>query len=228
MSVTESDVPTSILPVTAQPPAREAAAPPAAAEPQQCDECGAPVADAQRYCVVCGAHRRHVADPAARYLSQATARTRSGRSPAAGRTLRRARSRGLGIALALCLIPVTAALGVVVGRSSNNSDAQLIQALARHQAQTGAVGTASAGGASKATSSSRSAAKKTRRGRGSTTRAHAAVTQTSNGPVSQVTGFKPTKSQEQQGAAVTQQVQKSTGKAYVNQQSNLPSQVVVP
>jgi hypothetical protein len=232
MPVSESDIPTSILPVTGPPPPRGAAPPPAAAEPHQCDECGAPVDDAQRYCVVCGAHRRHVADPAARYLSQVTARTRSARSPAAGRTLRRARSRGLGIALTLCLIPVAAALGVVVGRSSTNGDAQLIQALARHQAQAATAGTASAAGAtgraSTATSTARSATKKTTRARRSTTRAHAAVAQTSNGPVSQVTGFKPTKSQEQQGAAVTRQVQKSTGKSYVNQQSNLPSQVVVP
>ena len=232
MPVSESDIPTSILPVTGPPPAWEATPPPAAAEPQRCDECEAPVDDAQRYCVVCGAHRRHVADPAARYLSQGTARTRSVRSPAAGRTLRRARSRGLGIALALCLIPVAAALGVVIGRSSNNGDAQLIQALARRQAQTLTVGGGSAGGttsagASTATSSARSAAKKATRGHRSK-RAHAAVTQTSNGPVSQVTGFKATKSQEQQGAAVTQKVQKSTGKAYVNQQSNLPSQVVIP
>jgi hypothetical protein len=233
MPVSESDIPTSILPVIGPPPAGEAAPPPAAAEPQRCDECEAPVDDAQRYCVVCGAHRRHVADPAARYLSQVTARTRSARSPAAGRTLRRARSRGLGIALALCLIPVAAALGVVIGRSSNNGDAQLIQALARRQAQTLMVGAGSAGGAtsagaSTATSSARGAAKKATRGHRSTTRAHAAVTQTNNGPVSQVTGFKATKSQEQQGAAVTQKVQKSTGKAYVNQQTNLPSQVVVP
>src|ERR1700677_4722904 len=49
---------------------------------QQCDECAAPVDKAQRYCVACGAHRRHVDDPATRYLSQATARSRTGRGAA--------------------------------------------------------------------------------------------------------------------------------------------------
>ena len=232
MPVSESDIPPRSSPSPGlaglgRPP------PPAAAEPQRCDECGAPVDKDQRYCVACGAHRRHVADPAARYLSQGTARTRSVRSPAAGRTLRRARSRGLGIALALCLIPVAAALGVVIGRSSNNGDAQLIQALARRQAQTLTVGGGSAGGttsagASTATSSARRAAKKATRGHRSK-RAHAAkVPRRATVPSARSPASRPPRVRGQQGAAVTQKVQKSTGKAYVNQQSNLPSQVVIP
>ena len=54
------------------------------------------------------------------------------------------------------------------------------------------------------------------------------ISRTQNGTAQQITGFKPTKSQEQQGASATQQVQKSTGKRYVTGQNNLPSQVVVP
>jgi hypothetical protein len=54
------------------------------------------------------------------------------------------------------------------------------------------------------------------------------ISKTQNGSAQQITGFKPTKSQEQQGASATKQVQKSTGKSYVTGQNNLPSQVVVP
>ena len=51
---------------------------------------------------------------------------------------------------------------------------------------------------------------------------------TQNGSVTQIAGSKPTQAQEQQGAQATQQVQKSTGKSYVNGQSGLPATVVVP
>ena len=46
-----------------------------------------------------------------------------------------------------------------------------------------------------------------------------AVSTTRNGSVGQITGFKATKTEEQQGASATQRVQKSTGKSYVNTQT---------
>ena len=90
-----------LAPEPAEPGTAFAGESPAAEPYQQCDECGAPVDKAQRYCVACGAHRRHVNDPAARYLSHATARSRTSRAAAApGRTPRSGgRSRGLGTAL---------------------------------------------------------------------------------------------------------------------------------
>jgi len=167
---------------------------------QRCDECGAPVDKDQRYCVACGAHRRHVNDPAARYLTQATARSRSKKTSAAtGRpSSAGARNRSLALALAIALIPVAAAAGVIAGRSSNNNDAKT-----KHNAK--------------------SAAKVP-----STKNAGKVLSTTQNGTAQQITGFKPTKTQVQQGQSETQKVQKSTGKSYVNGQSNLPSQVVVP
>jgi hypothetical protein len=228
----------------------EAPAPAAAGEPgaapaaetyQPCDECGAPVDKDQRYCVACGAHRRHVNDPAARYLTQATARSRTGRAAAAGNRTPRSngRSRGLGTALALALIPVVAAVGVMVGRSSNNNDAKLIQQLTERQA---AVVTSPAPGvattASTATTPTTTATGRTRRhaktakrsgaSTSATKNAGKVLSTTQNGSVTQIAGSKPTQAQEQQGAQVTQQVQKSTGKNYVNGQSNLPGTVVVP
>jgi hypothetical protein len=205
---------------------------------QQCDECGAPVDKDQRYCVSCGAHRRHVNDPAARYLSQATARSRSSQATVPARKLARggAGSRSLALALAIAVIPVAAAVGVIAGRSSNNNDAKLIQALDRRQATSGATTTVAAG--TSANSSSTKAAghgKANRHGKHSSSTATPSaknagkvLTKTQNGTAQQITGFKPTTSQKQQGASATAKVQKSTGKSYVNGQNNLPSQVVVP
>jgi hypothetical protein len=228
---------------SSQSPAATAAqvAPAESATIQQCDECGAPVDKDQRYCVSCGAHRRHVNDPAARYLSHATARSRtskvtatSGKGPRGG-----ARSRGLALALAIAIIPVAAAAGVVAGRSSNNNDAKLIQALDRRQSAA-ATSTATVPAAAAATSASthtkaaahtnakHHAKKSSSAAAASVKNAGKVISKTQNGTAQQITGFKPTRSQEQQGANATKKVQKSTGKSYVTGQNNLPSQVVVP
>jgi hypothetical protein len=135
----------------------------------------------------------------------------------------------------LAVIPVAAAVGVAVGRSSNSNDVKLIQALARHQAAvvtTSAAASSATGTAGAAQSTGRTSAKagrKHRKGSTSSTRKAArADAATQYGTVTQIAGSKPTKAQEQQGAADTQKVQKSTGKSYVNQQNNLPGTVVVP
>lgn len=207
---------------------------------QQCDECAAPVDTDQRYCVSCGAHRRNVNDPAARYLSHATARSRTSRAVAAQKRPRQTGSgaRGLGIALLLALIPAVAAVGVLVGRSSNNQDAKLIQALTRNQAaratsSTAATSTVTSAAASTSVTRHTGAHKTTSRkrssGKVSSTKSRKAASSTTQfGSVSQIAGAKPTKAQEQQGAQDAQKVQKSTGKTYVNGQSSLPGTVVVP
>jgi hypothetical protein len=206
---------------------------------QQCDECGAPVDKDQRYCVSCGAQRRHVNDPAARYLSKATARSRSAKAATSSAAPRGgARTRGLALALAIALVPVAAAAGVIAGRSSNDSDAKLIQALDRRQSAAGATATATVPAASSKSASTQTkavqatakhhAAKSSSNTTPSTKNAGKVISKTQNGTAQQITGFKPTKSQEQQGASATKQVQKSTGKSYVTGQNNLPSQVVVP
>lgn len=208
---------------------------------QQCDECGAPVDKDQRYCVSCGAHRRHVNDPAARYLSHATARSRSSKVAAPSHKAPRggARSRGLALALAIAIIPVAAAAGVIAGRSSNSNDAKLIQALDRRQSAAAATSTTTvpAATASSASTQTKAAGHANAKHHGkksastatpSAKNAGKVISKTQNGTVQQITGLKPTKSQEQQGANATKQVQKSTGKSYVTGQNNLPSQVVVP
>jgi hypothetical protein len=216
-------------------------APAESATIQQCDECGAPVDKDQRYCVSCGAHRRHVNDPAARYLSQATARSRTSKVAATSRGAPRggARSRGLALALAIAIIPVAAAAGVIAGRSSNNNDAKLIQALDRRQSAVAATSTATVPAAAGKSASTHTkvvahttakhhAKKSSSNATPSVKNAGKVISKTANGTAQQITGFKPTKSQEQQGASATKKVQKSTGKSYVTGQNNLPSQVVVP
>jgi hypothetical protein len=106
---------------------------------EQCGQCGAPVEATQRYCVVCGFHRRHVRDPVSRYLMTATSRTRSGSAARA----RRRRGAGLGAALLMAVIPIAVGVGVLVGRSSSSGDDKLIAAL---RAQKPEVVTTAGGG----------------------------------------------------------------------------------
>jgi hypothetical protein len=118
----------------------------AASQYELCDECGAPVDRAQRYCVVCGARRRHVRDPAARHLSGAASKAR--RAPHAQRATKKT-SSSLGLALVLAVIPLAVGVGVLLGRSSTNGDAKLIAALRAQKPEVittgaGASGTAQA------------------------------------------------------------------------------------
>jgi hypothetical protein len=110
---------------------------------EQCESCGAAVDHAQRYCVVCGTHRRHVRDPAARYHASKTSRSRS--AAAQGSPSNAPRSSNLLTALILALIPLAIGLGVLVGRASNNGDAKLLAALEAQRAQ-GAVSPSAATG----------------------------------------------------------------------------------
>ena len=130
-----------------------------------------------------------------------------------------------------------AAVGVLVGRSSNNQDAKLIQALTRNQAARASsiapTSTPTSTGASNSVTTHTGAHKAKSRKRSSrkasSAKTHQAASSTTQfGSVSQIAGSKPTKAEEQQGAQDTQKVQKSTGKTYVNGQSGLPSTVVVP
>ena len=224
MHVTEIIATGSEAPTAVSPPAAYA----------QCDECGTAVDHDQRYCVNCGAHRRHVADPAARYQAQSTAHSRPG-PPAVAAGTRARRGSGLIVALLLALIPVTVAVGVVVGRSSNNSDAQLIRELSASQAQLAAVSRAAGATSAAAATRTPAAAATTsvaghRRARRHAAAKHQAASPTRspnpntakapttvNGPASTA--------KQQQGAAIVNKLQHTNGTSYLNQ---LPSQVVVP
>jgi hypothetical protein len=124
-------------------PEPTAAAPPTPAPPpyDQCGQCGAAVEANQRYCVVCGFHRRHVRDPAATYLMKATSQNRSRSSAPAGRR----RSSSVGVALLMAFVPIAVGVGVLVGQSSSGGDDKLIAALRAQKPEV--ITTAGGGGA---------------------------------------------------------------------------------
>ena len=90
---------------------------------RRCDECSAPVASDQRYCIVCGAHQAGVPDPAARYLSEASAaRTRVAAAIAARAAARgRRRFPRLSGGVTAALVAVALAAGFAIGDSSGGS-----------------------------------------------------------------------------------------------------------
>jgi hypothetical protein len=124
---------------------------------ESCDHCSAAVDTMQRYCVVCGTRRKHVYDPAARFLSEATSRTRStslGRSA----PVRKRRSFSLASAAVLVAIPLAVAVGVLVGQAGNGSDSKLLAALKAQQPTVVNVGGGAGSGASQVASAASTAA----------------------------------------------------------------------
>jgi hypothetical protein len=117
MSVTDSE-----------PTVEAPAAVPHAPAYDTCEHCQAPVESTQRYCVVCGTRRRHVRDPAVRFLTEAGSRSRVRTGSRAPRHARRP-SSGLGLALVLAAIPLAVAAGVLIGRPGQGSDSKLLAAL---------------------------------------------------------------------------------------------------
>jgi hypothetical protein len=94
---------------------------------QPCAQCGAPLDERQRYCVVCGTSRRHPDDPVARWLASATSRRSR---PASAPTATGRGSDNRLIAVALALVPVAAAVGVLAGgNGGSSSDSRLLAAL---------------------------------------------------------------------------------------------------
>ena len=231
------EAPTLIHPPPAAPSADARPATPAFVH-AQCDECGTAVAPEQRYCVSCGAHRRNIDDPAARYLSHASALTRRVTSVATT-SAPPARSRGLGLATALVLaaVPVAAGLGVVAGRSSGSGDASLVRALSHQSSadnallsqlsqQGSAAGTAASGSSGSAGSSTQRTHHR-RTGKGGNAKAKASSGAVSSGTAALST-TKPNAAQVSSGASAVKKIQKASGKGYVNSQSGLPGTIVVP
>jgi hypothetical protein len=94
---------------------------------QPCGQCGAPLDERQRFCVECGASRRHPNDPVARHFTD-SARRASPEPMALEAPPRRGADMRL-TALVLALLPAAAALGVLVGNHNSGSDKELLAAL---------------------------------------------------------------------------------------------------
>jgi hypothetical protein len=208
----------SVLPAASAP----TETPTSAQEYRPCDECGVPLDHTQRYCVNCGAHRRDANDPAARYLGEASARARRASSApvVASSGVRRSPPEWL-TAIAIALVPIAAAVGVAIGRSSNSQDAALIRAIDKQHAAvlTASGPTGSTTHASKGTKSS-----KTSKGshRGSTPKS----TNTKFGKTNQITGSGVSKSEAQKGAAEAKKEQNASGQGYVKGENNLGTTVI--
>jgi hypothetical protein len=94
----------------------------------RCSECQAPLEPTQRYCVVCGARQQDADNPAMRYLSEAARRRRL---PAG---TKRRTGVAIGVAALLAALPLAAGAGVLVGRSGNSSEHDLLTALRNQKA----------------------------------------------------------------------------------------------
>ncbi len=127
---------------------------------QPCDDCGAALDDRQRYCIVCGARRKHADDPAARFLTAATRRRRAS-AAAAGSSAASRRTNGVPLAVVagIAAIPIALGAGVLIGRSSAGGDGKLIAALRAQKAPvisyggTAASASSGSGGGSSASTS---------------------------------------------------------------------------
>lgn len=200
----------------------------AAAAPswETCDHCQAPLAERQRYCVVCGARRPHADDPAARYFVESARRARAAAAPPppAAASADGAGSR-LRLALVLALLPLVAALGIVVGRGGG-SDRALVDALRAQKAPVVNVIGGGSGGASDTASSSAGS------GSGRVGRSDAVngdvIAKTRYGTARRLTGATVTSQEIQQSKQALQHIVDSKGRAYVDQQRNLPDQIVIP
>src|SRR3954468_16270279 len=89
---------------------------------EPCGTCGAPLGDNQRYCVQCGTNRRHPEDPVARHLAAQAAAVRKAQRVASQPPRRRPGADRV-TAVAFALIPVAAAVGVMVGGRGGSSAA---------------------------------------------------------------------------------------------------------
>jgi hypothetical protein len=197
---------------------------------ETCEECGSPVDRAQRYCVVCGTRRNHVNDPAVRYLSGASGRTRTaggagtavGSAPSGRRPPRR--RAGVGTAIAIALVPIAVALGVVVGRAGNGTDAKLLDALRAQKAEV--VNIQSGGAVTSASNASGKASKGTSKNGNGTGKA---LSKTNYGTFNSVSSLKsPSQATLNNNAAIVNKVQGQINKSYVNSQKNLPNVISVP
>ncbi|MDO8211061.1 zinc ribbon domain-containing protein [Conexibacter sp. CPCC 206217] len=210
-----------------------------------CDHCQAPLDERQRYCVVCGARHAQSDDPVAGWFVANARRARAAEAappPDAG-SPPPWRSSSVVLAIALALLPVVAAIGVTVGRGETGDSAQLVKALQAQQPPVVNVigGGGSAGGAvagdtadaGTADASSGSAARGKRsaakvRGDNPDDADGRVIARTRYGTARQLTDSRVTPEQAAESREALRHIVESQGRDYVDQQRNLPDQIVIP
>ncbi|HEY1595523.1 MAG TPA: hypothetical protein VGF74_09010 [Thermoleophilaceae bacterium] len=190
--------------------------------PHGCEECGAPLDVQQRYCVRCGTRNRNAPSPAADYFSRSGRRGRATPASTAAAPRRRHWLAANAPALFLALLPLAVAAGVLIGKGGGSNDQQLIDALrSQRPAVAGAATAASPNSAAAGTA----VAKKSRAAKG---HAHKALSKTKFGTAHQVAGSKPSAQKVKNDTNLVKKLQNSTGKSYLQQQTQgLPDEVVV-
>lgn len=223
MTMTEQHLPAELI---IQAPAAPAPDGTVTAPFEPCDTCQAPLDERQRYCVVCGTHRPNADDPVARYLAAAR-RARTVPPTPAGPARP---AGGARLALAIALVPLAAALGVLVGRGDSGGDQQLIDALRVQKAPVvnvvGGAGAATAAGgaaADKAAASGGGSSPSTDKVKGGEV-----LARTEYGTARKLEGAKPTATQIQESKKALKKITDAKGKAYVESQRGLPDQIVIP
>jgi hypothetical protein len=192
-----------------------------------CEGCGAPLDDQQRYCVHCGTRRPDVDEPALAWMASRKVRLAARAIPGASPPPRNPLALP---ALALLLLPVVAAVGVLVGRGGGGDavDPRLLQALRSQKAPIVRVGDVAAGttvaaGSKKIKASTKKAGAGKRDSSGGKV-----VANTRYGVAHQVSGFKPTRAKVNSDRQLVQKINKSIGKNYLQAQRDLPDTIVVP
>lgn len=194
---------------------------------EPCDHCQAPLAEHQRYCVVCGARRVQADDPVARYFVTAARRARASDAAPTVDAAAAAQSSSSNVraAIVFALLPLAAAAGVMVGRGSDGDGSQLVEALRAQKAPIVNV----VGSGSSNTS-----------GDGGPDAGEAVLDDNPNdangkviargdyGTARQLTGAKPNAAQLEESKQALKHIVESKGKEYVEQQRNLPDQIVIP
>lgn len=192
---------------------------------ETCDHCQAPLDERQRYCVACGARRPQADDPAAQYFATAARRARSGEQAPAGQSSTGPQSN-VKTALLLALLPVVAAIGIVVGRGGDDGNELLLEALKAQKAPVVNVG---AGGAGTAEEASDGGGKSKKSKDSGTDAADGEVIgRGAYGTARKLTGAKVTPEQLEESKKALDKIVNSKGKEYVEQQRGLPDQIIIP
>jgi hypothetical protein len=189
---------------------------------EPCEECGAPLDAQQRYCVNCAARRGNGANPSSRYFA---AMSKKARRPVARPAAKSSTGRAAAVGF-FALLPIAVAIGVVVGRSGDNSGESeaLLEALRNRPA---AVATSATPGSSAAATAKAKKARAAKAIKGTDKTGGKVVAQTSNGTVHQVTGYKPSRQQTEEDTQLVEENPEQTGANYIKAQQNLPDVTVV-
>lgn len=188
---------------------------------EPCEECGAPLDPQQRYCVNCAARRGNGANPSSRYFAMMSKRSHRPPLRAPAKTGSGSRAAAVGF---FALLPIAVAIGVVVGRSGNDSgeNEALLEALRNRPAVVaGTTAGATATTAKSGKANKAKAAQKSSKGGGKV------LAKTSNGEVHQVTGYKPSSKQIEEDTKLVEENPEQSGENYIKAQQNLNDVTVI-